>query len=196
MRRTLIILGVLAVLLITGCVPALDFSGVVAIRVQNGFGSGVVVAQDAHGYLIATAAHVVAADPFPLVDAAIGEVVAVDPQMDVALVRVVDTGQGYRVRVMTQYVTHGGEVMALGYTSRGMDTYRLCYRGHVTALRWPGNVFVANCGIFPGMSGGPVLDEHGRIIGILRGCQGMSGLPWETATVIAPVWAIKKLMRA
>lgn len=195
MRWLTIILAYMAVCLAAGCVASPGFSGVVAVRANHNFGSGVVVAHDAHGYLVATAAHVVHGDRRPLIDTEVGQVVAAGKNMDVALVRVDDVGQGYRVMRLTRRIRQGQPITALGYTTRDNETYPLCYRGYLTATRWPGGVIVANCGIFLGMSGGPALDGQGRVIGILMGCQGLGGCIWETCTMIVPTWAIESLMR-
>ena len=195
MRWLTIILAPMVVCLAAGCLASPDSSGVVAVRASHNFGSGVVVAHDAHGYLVATAAHVVHGDRWPLIDAQLGEVVAANEQTDVALVRVNDTGQGYHVRRMADRAYLGEPVTALAYTTHGLHTYRLCYRGHISALRWPGGVLAANCGVFPGMSGGPVLNSQGQIIGLMRGCQVLNGLLWETATLILPAQSVRALMR-
>lgn len=200
--RIITIWTVLLLLLASGgCVattPAPDFSGIVTVRTETAFGSGVAVARDMKSYIIATVAHVIRYDRNPSVDRIPGKLVAINYEMDAALVRVPDRGQDYRIRDLVT-PKQGEFITALGWTcGRNREkTVQLCYRGYVVSLRWlsPAGRLVANCGGFPGMSGGAVVNSQGECIGVISGCAQSGPMTLLDSTVfVIPSWELQRLM--
>jgi S1-C subfamily serine protease len=194
-----------AVLLVAGgCVcqtscphdQPVDFSGLVQVNVNGGLGSGVVIGLDEDGYLIATVLHVVDSGAVT-VEGVLAEVVASDPDADTALIRIKDEGQGWTVRELADPV-QGEAVVAVGWAGQSVGTERVAYRGHVVSVHWNtgGHLGGAaiNTGGFPGMSGGPVFNEKGQVVGVIRGCAGAWGHPMDSTTIIAPAREIRTLV--
>ena len=199
MRTTLNIMLAAALLFAScaGCAStAPDFGGVVAVRAKLAYGSGVVVDHTVTGYTVATAAHVVKADRYPLIDEHLGGTILVDRLHDLALVLVPDHGQGYRVREMAPAV-QGEPVSALGWTYHRNDCARLIYRGHIVTTRWPymAGTSASDAGSFPGMSGGPVVNARGQVVGIIRGCHRLGAfVVFDSTGVFTPARFVRALM--
>ena len=135
---------------------------------RSSSGTGFVIARDG---LIATNAHVVAgcarlslADGTPLA------VLAIDPRRDLALLRATrDFPVALPLRAETP-AELGESVLILGYPfGQTLGTGLTVTNGIVTGMTGLGGDrrrFQTNAAIQPGSSGGPVLDEQGRVIGI------------------------------
>ena len=161
-------------------------------------GSGVVIAPD--GYIL-TNAHVV--DDAKVVDVKFAEgasfsapVIGTDPATDLAVVRALgptlpalDLASADTLRVgqlviaigdplgLQSTVTHG-VVSALGRTLNARDG------------RTIENVIQTDAALNPGNSGGPLVDTHGRVVGvntaIIAGAQGIAfAIPAATARMVA-----------
>ena len=171
---------------------------VVHVRRDRGSGSGVVIAPD--GYIL-TNAHVV--DDAKSVEIVFADgaayrasVIGADPATDLAVVRALGptfpalelaTADTLRVGQLViaigdplglqSTVTHG-VVSALGRTLRARD-------GRVIE-----NVIQTDAALNPGNSGGPLVDTHGRVVGIntaiIGGAQGIAfAIPAATARMVA-----------
>jgi serine protease Do len=144
-------------------------SAVVAVEIGTGSGSGVVISADG---LVLTAGHV-CGEPdrpayftFPDGKKARGKTIGKDADSDTGLMRITDEGPWPHVAVGDLAQTRVGDwVLALGHPG-GFDVRRsLVVR--LGRIIWFGEGAVqTDCTISPGDSGGPLLDMHGRVIGI------------------------------
>jgi len=160
---------------------------VVSIRSKSSLGSGFVVRED--GW-IATNFHVIADADELSVTASDGKVspvvqlVAMDPAHDLALLRIERTGLKPLVLADSEGVRSGDAVIAIGHPLGFEDTVS---NGLVSAIRRVSDeltVLQISAPIAPGSSGGPLIDDRGRVIGvataILRGGQNLGfGVPSE-----------------
>ena len=143
---------------------------VVRIRTQTSIGSGVVFAESG---LIVTNAHVVGANAEVLVETydgreCPGTVVAADLAADLALVSTADDGKLWRPVPVeaTESPRIGSEVYVIGHP---LGLGWTITRGIVSGLR-PRNgseIIQTDAAISPGNSGGPLIDDHGHLLGIV-----------------------------
>jgi S1-C subfamily serine protease len=172
-------------------------------RFRGGAGSGVLFTPD--GYLL-TNSHVVRGAKsieVALTDGKThtGYVVGMDRATDLAVVKIgkadrwpyAELGESARLRVGQLAIAIGnplgfsstvsaGVISALGRTMRAQDG------------RLMENIVQSDVALNPGNSGGPLVDTHGRVIGIntamIFGAQGISfAVPIDTAK-----WALQQLM--
>ena len=147
---------------------ALAQRNLVAIRVGRAFGTGFYI--DDRGHLL-TSAHVIGMASSVTVTLSggrkvPGQVIAVDPVRDVALIWTRPVGlQGLPLRADTPAI--GSDVYVLG--SRGKhDAIATVSRGVLRAERLENGqrLLHSNAEIMPGHSGGPLLDNRGYVIGV------------------------------
>lgn len=143
---------------------------VVRIRTANSIGSGVVFAENG---LIVTNAHVVRGADVVTVSTfdggeCPGTVVALDTKHDLALVSTADEGKQWEsVPVSESEMPRiGSEVYVIGHP---LGLGWTITRGIVSGLRPQegSQVIQTDAAISPGNSGGPLLDEHGHMLGIV-----------------------------
>lgn len=142
---------------------------VVSIRSADSMGSGFVVRGD--GW-IATNLHVIAGATDLVVFTADGrefdviEILALDPQRDLALVRIDETGLPELVVGDSEAVRPGDAVVAIGHPLGLEDTVS---NGLISAVREVDptlTLLQISAPIAPGSSGGPLIDDKGSVIGI------------------------------
>jgi S1-C subfamily serine protease len=152
------------------------YSGVLVVQTDSGQGSCFVVTHR-NGYWYAiTAAHVVRivipnlyGGEFVRPDMPVSltvdneqydaEIVRVDPEQDVALIRF-KSPEKYRVYSFASAEV-GESCTTVGW--HGKD--KLVYKGYVVSRNFQGFI-VANGGIIPGCSGGALLNQNGGVIGV------------------------------
>jgi serine protease Do len=142
---------------------------VVAVEVGDASGSGVVISEDG---LVMTAGHVCGrADrnvrfTFPDGKITRGKTLGLDRDSDTGLMRIADKGPWPFVPIGDLDQAQIGDwVLALGHPG-GFDAKRSLVVRLGRIIRLAQGVLQTDCTISPGDSGGPLLDMHGRVIGI------------------------------
>ena len=155
--------------LTTAELAALATPKVVTVRREEGLGSGFVVKQN--GW-IATNAHVVDGAQELLVVLADGsehpvkEVLAMDRDHDLAILKIDKVGLPAFVIGDSKAVRPGDPVVAIGHPLGLRDTVSNGLISAVRVLHPTLSVLQISAPIAPGSSGGPLLDDKGRVIGI------------------------------
>jgi serine protease Do len=142
---------------------------VVAVEVGNGSGSGVVISADG---LVLTAGHV-CGEPdrnvrftFPDGKTVRGKTLGRDTESDTGLMRITDHGSWPHAAMGDLAQARVGDwVLALGHPG-GFDPGRSLVVRLGRIIRLDEGALQTDCTISPGDSGGPLLDMHGRVIGI------------------------------
>ena len=147
-------------------------SGLVYIETSTGSGSGFIIDTDG---LVVTNAHVV--ERFESVDVALadgsqykGSVLGIDEVADLALVRLQSSDQFEVMRLGNSDDTQvGDDVIALGFPLLyELGSSPTVTRGIISSKRVANGVeeLQTDAAINPGNSGGPLVDRHGRVIGV------------------------------
>ena len=169
------------------------YSGVLIVETDNGQGSCFVVAQREDYWYAITAGHVVKAPTYPYVQPEFEdgpsiavddeeyavEIVQIDSDEDVALIRF-KSPEKYRIYLFST-VDVGESCIAAGWSR---ETF-LRYPGSVVALDFK-NFIVANGGVVPGCSGGPLLDKDGNVIGITAQIAVYRGQMFDSMALYVP----------
>ena len=142
---------------------------VVAVEVGSGSGSGVVISADG---LVLTAGHVCGGPnrnvrfTFPDGKTARGKTVGRRLESDTGLMRITDRGPWPHAAMGDLAQARVGDwVLALGHPG-GFDLRRSLVVRLGRIIRFAPGALQTDCTISPGDSGGPLLDMHGRVIGI------------------------------
>ena len=142
---------------------------VVAVEVGNGSGSGVVISADG---LVLTAGHVCGGPDrsvrftFPDGKTARGKTLGRSYESDTGLMRITDRGPWPHAAMGALAQARVGDwVLALGHPG-GFDLRRSLVVRLGRIIRLEAGALQTDCTISPGDSGGPLLDMHGRVIGI------------------------------
>jgi S1-C subfamily serine protease len=154
---------------------------------SNKFGMGVALDD---GATILTCAHVV--DNHSWVDVDAGEfmekgyVLAVDTENDLAIVRLEHKARPFYPCQSRDLPDPGTYTMAAGKTKASLD---IDMRAGSVITRLAGGYpnMVISTQPIPGYSGGPVMDENGYLIGIMRASCTLDGVP---ATEVIPAWKL------
>lgn len=119
------------------------------------------------------------------------ELLRKDPDADVALIRFKDTGQDYHVLELAT-PTIGESCTVVGHAG---GTF-VQFKGWVAAFDFKlgdEKYTVANSGLFPGCSGGPLLNDNREVIGVTVAVAAYGGI-WDTVGCFVPVKFIRSLM--
>ena len=163
---------------------------VFTVETDVGYGSGFVAWQEDGGSYLVTAYHVVEGARTQFVTVTrkggswSGEIAATDPKNDLAVVRI--SGRPAKAAPLwqkprTQPPRAGGELLLVGspFGLEGSVTTGVVSR---VTKRWIQTDAAAN----PGNSGGPALDEQGRIVGVLvAGTRAGEGVNWIVPIALA-----------
>lgn len=160
------------------------------VRIIGGLGEGSGFAFD-KGKIV-TNYHVVQSEPSPKIVFAngsveTGKVVAVDPERDLAIIEIVTT-----IKPLSWYdqeYVAGAEVLAFGFPYGGyVDGEVTANLTTVSGFRYNRSTNVAylqvNGGVIEGMSGGPLVDMCGGVVGVnVKGTDSAFGLAISARTV-------------
>jgi len=150
--------------------PGLEGSGTGDLRGIKGYGTGLIVSPDGH---VLTSLHIVkSCDVLRLLDPrgreSAARMLAEDPERDLALIISDFTGQSV-ARIDPAPLTSGDEVTLSGYPYRGTIPRRpSVLSAGIPELKVPGGQVPLAAAIRRGHSGSPVLDDAGRVRGIVR----------------------------
>ena len=169
-------------------------SGVVQVSHGNIYGSGFVVAREDGYYIVATASHLTRGTTTILVNGVPGKVLVTSLHHDAALVWVRNVGQSYSPFELADAV-RGEACAVVGYVPIHGEAVYMLYRGNVTATDYENQVSF-NGGAHPGMSGGPLLNERGRAVGVLSRSGLVFGLPSSSLTLFAPARVVREMLDA
>lgn len=160
-------------------------AGVVTVAVPGSrYGSGFVVGSDETSYYVGTAAHVVGTATTVWIDARPGRVVQTDPEADVALLAVPRAGRHYLV-LLQGVANVGDRCRVLGFHRvNALQPEFMVLKGHVSTVNFRGKIG-ANTGMFPGNSGGPLVNDAGLVVGISTGMPIVAGAPHESMSLFA-----------
>ena len=169
--------------------------GVVTIPVGSGHGSGFVVSPTG---LVITAAHVIRDDQAAVVAELPGDrkakgwLVRRNAEFDVALIQL-EPGEYRAIPVGSAASLHVGDTVFAVGAPLDQRLTRTVTKGVVSALREdpPRKWIQSDVTVHPGSSGGPLLDDRGRVVGVAQSgvtLQGRVGIGLNAFVPIADVW--------
>ena len=167
------------------------YSGVLVVNSDSGQGSCFVVAQHDGFWYAITAKHVVQMAPTLTVDDEkyTVELIRTGCLEDIALIRFKSPEQ-YRI-----YPVSRAEVGEFCVTVGWSQGSRLIYRGSIVALDYEGFV-IANGGVLPGNSGGPLLDANDAVIGVTVQVAVYRGGVFDNTALYTPARFVEAIMLA
>lgn len=163
---------------------------------EIGAGSGCIIAQTEQHWYIGTARHVVEGQPVLIVDWRVAELVVMDDKYDLAILRIPHTGQNYRILLF------GKAQMGQSVRSYGFHWQNNLYApelmlmvGHISCLDFDG-FYTTNGGLFPGSSGGPLLNKSRELLGIASRVPVVWGHPNHMVACFVPSKYLQELLVA
>ncbi len=145
------------------------FRGIVAVYTPHGMGSGFVVRQTEEAVFVMTAYHVIRRAATPTVNGFPASVIAVAPSHDLAILRLSQEGS-FPTTLRFAEPRAGQQVAAVGYSRWSGREIRLVHIGFIVSLdvRNPYGYWTVmhNAGGRGGLSGGPLLDGAGDVVGV------------------------------
>ena len=159
--------------------------------VKLGSGSCYVIAHKGDWWYAATAKHCVEDASGWLADGHKAELVRKDPDADVAMIRFKAPDESYTVLQLAD--PEIGEVCtAVGWAG---DTF-VQYKGFVVGINFKvgdDKHVVANSGLFPGCSGGPLLNSSGEVIGTTSAVAARGAI-FDSTGLFVPVKYIRAML--
>ncbi len=145
------------------------FDSVVYIDGQWNMGSGFVVGITEDHVFVMTSRHTINEVEDLHVDGNPASIHAIAPEHDLAILRVKNVGRYQKVYAFSS-PTLGEEIWAIGYSVWNEEMVGLVHRGRIVSLNfrdpWGNWVVTHNAGGRGGMSGGPLLNKEGKVIGV------------------------------
>lgn len=153
----------------TQTAPEFSVKGIYRFAQEGSGGTCFAVAVTDRDFYVLTAAHCVMKDEDTLgdgfmVDGSPARLLAVDPLTDLALLAVPVENRDVRVYELAEAALYS-KVVAVGYGVIDNRQHLLFMQGFVASTDLPRTV-IANTGIQAGMSGGPLLNEAGQVVGV------------------------------
>ena len=137
--------------------------GVVPIHVDQGFiGSGFAISD----HFIVTANHVIMTNYHYYVNDIPVTVYKQDPVNDIAILYI-EKHHFKILKLADPLLTQN--VYAAGYIGYNQTYYPIICGGRITSIDF-NNRILSNCGLQPGMSGCPLLNDNGDVVGVTTSC--------------------------
>lgn len=138
-----------------------------------------------------TAAHVVGQERIVDLGGRVALVVRADSIADVALLLSLappnEPTFAFSPTAIGEPATATGYVGHLGYG------WQIAVRGHITSINMDSHILF-NGGAQPGLSGSPVLNEHGEVVGMISWAMMFMGAPNGTMAVLVPASTIQEFI--
>lgn len=170
-------------------------AGVVTVAVSGqGYGSGFVIAKNESVYYVGTAAHVVGMGIGVEIDGQAAQVMRVDHEADLALLTI-PRGRRHYLVLLQGTAQLGGRCRVLGFHwVNGLRPEFMVLKGYVSTLNFRGEIGT-NTGLFPGNSGGPLVNDAGEVIGINSGFPIVWGNPHESMSLFVRSRHLYKMLK-
>lgn len=166
-----------------------------SVRIETPTASGMGVALE-DGSTIATCAHVVGNNNW--VDIYTGEfydkgyVLSVDTENDIAIVRMEGKIRPFMARASKERIGAGTFVLAAGKPNKASRVDMRPGTSLIYFMDNPTPDLIISSKPEHGYSGGPVMDQNGYLIGIMKSYAGFEG---NTGTAVIPTWKINALIK-
>jgi S1-C subfamily serine protease len=166
-----------------------------SVKIETSTATGMGVALE-DGSTIATCAHVVGNNNW--VDIYTGGfqdrgyVLSVDSENDIAIIRMEGKVRPFAVRTSTERIDAGTFVLAAGKPNKSS---RIDMRPGTSLIYFTDSLesdLIISSAPEHGYSGGPVMDEDGRLVGIMKSYAGFEG---TTGTAVIPTWKVNALIK-
>lgn len=167
------------------------YSGILIAETEDGQGSCFIVAKRGEWWYAVTAGHVVQTYDYNMLmqrpvstvmidtEQYSAEIIRVSSHEDVALIRF-KSPEDYKIYSFAKAKV-GDSCKTVGWSGGS----RLIYKGYIVSLNFQ-SFITANGGVFPGCSGGALLNEHGRVIGVTAAVPTYSGSAFDSSSLYVP----------
>ncbi len=190
-RASVRILGVPEFPLSTSDIASRSMPAVVTIRTGNGFGTGFAVGN--HGFVV-TNYHIIAAQSSIAVEfddrvEYISEIAAFSATLDLAILPV----SGLKIALPMadrDHVELGDPVLAIGHPAGFTSSVAAGIVSSIRTNESNTEQFQTTLPMMAGSSGGPLLDRHGRVIGVIQA----AALNMQPLTFAIPIGQVKPLL--